>query len=74
MDCHMMVSKPEQVQCFLGTPTDPKYINAPLSSQWVDAIANAGGRLYCFHIEATCESPHRMLVSHRCPKAEHLGD
>lgn len=23
--------------------------------QWVDAIANAGGKLYCFHIEATCE-------------------
>jgi len=34
MDCHMMVSKPEQ---------------------WVDAIADAGGKLYCFHIEATSD-------------------
>ncbi|VDB99726.1 unnamed protein product [Peniophora sp. CBMAI 1063] len=32
MDCHMMVSRPEQ---------------------WVDDIADAGGKLYCFHIEAT---------------------
>ncbi|TFK77199.1 ribulose-5-phosphate 3-epimerase [Pluteus cervinus] len=32
MDCHMMVSNPEQ---------------------WVNDIADAGGALYCFHLEAT---------------------
>ena len=59
MDCHMMVSKPEQVGSF------PKY--SPISSvltpppQWVDAIANAGGKLYCFHIEATCERTHTTV-------------
>lgn len=52
MDCHMMVSQPEKVRC------------APLSSgvsrsdilrhEWVNDIADAGGSLYCFHIEATC--------------------
>ena len=63
-----MVSNPEQVTCFLGTPTDPMYVNAPLSPQWVDAIANAGGKLYCFHIEATCEFPHKMPASHGYPK------
>lgn len=25
-----------------------------LRPQWVDDIADAGGALYCFHIEATC--------------------
>ena len=74
MDCHMMVSNPEQVKCLLGTPTDPQYINARLSSQWVDAIAKAGGKLYCFHIEATCEFPHRIPVSHGCPKVERLDN
>jgi len=74
MDCHMMVSKPEQVESFLRTLADTKYIDVPLPSQWVDAIANAGGKLYCFHIEATCESPHRTLATHGCPKVEHLDD
>ena len=64
MDCHMMVSEPEQVESFLGTVTNPKCIDAQISSQWVDAIANAGGKLYCFHIEATCESPHRIPATH----------
>jgi Ribulose-phosphate 3 epimerase family len=25
--------------------------------RWVDDIADAGGALYCFHIEATCMCP-----------------
>ena len=72
MDCHMMVSRPEQVKCILGIHRS-KCIEA-LLPKWVDAIANAGGKLYCFHIEATCKSTHRMLVSYGCPKAEHLDD
>jgi len=43
MDCHMMVSKPEQ---------------------WVDAIAGAGGRLYCFHIEATADAISLIKTIH----------
>jgi len=43
MDCHMMVSKPEQ---------------------WVDAIANAGGKLYCFHIEATSDAISLIKTIH----------
>lgn len=44
MDCHMMVSKPEQ---------------------WVDAIADAGGKLYCFHMEATSDAISLIKAIHR---------
>jgi len=43
MDCHMMVSNPEQ---------------------WVDAIAGAGGKLYCFHIEATSDAISLIKTIH----------
>jgi hypothetical protein len=36
--------------------------------QWVDDIADAGGSLYCFHIEATCQS----LVPHNDPRSRTL--
>ena len=28
--------------------------------RWVDDIADAGGALYCFHIEAACERKHHL--------------
>jgi hypothetical protein len=28
-----------------------------MSTKWVDDIADAGGSLYCFHLEATCKAP-----------------
>ena len=39
-------------------------IDAPVL-QWVDAIADAGGKLYCFHIEATCKPIHRTTIHRR---------
>ena len=53
MDCHMMVSQPEKVRwvhLFLleSSNTDSCH------HEWVDDIADAGGSLYCFHIEAAC--------------------
>lgn len=63
MDCHMMVSNPEQVNAF--SERLQSALTSNLSSQWVDAIAGAGGKLYCFHIEATCGFLHRMPVSSR---------
>ena len=62
MDCHMMVSKPEQVNAFSERLPAQRVLTTPLLSQWVDAIANAGGKLYCFHIEATCGFPHGLPV------------
>jgi ribulose-phosphate 3-epimerase len=57
MDCHMMVAQPEKVQrvsLFASLLTDSLAI-----IKWVNDIADAGGSLYCFHIEATCWlSPH----------------
>lgn len=47
MDCHMMVSDPEKVLFYSFLQPFP---DAP---QWVDAVAEAGGSLYCFHYEAT---------------------
>lgn len=44
MDCHMMVSNPEQ---------------------WVDDFADAGGDLYCFHIEATKDAPALIDQIHK---------
>jgi len=32
--------------------------------QWVDAIANAGGKLYCFHIEATSDAISLIKTIH----------
>jgi len=43
MDCHMMVSQPEN---------------------WVDDIAEAGGALYCFHLEAT-DNPLQLIAKIR---------
>lgn len=56
MDCHLMVSQPEKV-C-------DTYIFFELTNilhQWVDEIADAGGSLITFHIEATCRSPLSAL-------------
>ena len=54
MDCHMMVSEPEKVRC---TPLYPWVFQSdPRRHEWVNDIADAGGSLYCFHIEATCQS------------------
>jgi pentose-5-phosphate-3-epimerase len=72
MDCHMMVSKPEQVKYPPSQRHRLELANGPVP-QWVDAIAHAGGKLYCFHIEATCESARRMPVSRECPKIERLN-
>lgn len=48
MDCHMMVAQPEKVL------TPPVYHFCLIKIiQWVDDIADAGGALYCFHLEAT---------------------
>ena len=55
MDCHMMVSEPEKVGVRLRVPIESVTGNIR-PCQWVNDIANAGGSLYCFHIEATCLS------------------
>lgn len=55
MDCHMMVADPIKVRA-----SRPSYCgNGPTPaswSQWVPAVAEAGGKLYTFHLEAVCES------------------
>jgi ribulose-phosphate 3-epimerase len=51
MDCHMMVAEPEKVRIRATSTVWRSLTNNP---QWVNDIADAGGALYCFHIEATC--------------------
>lgn len=48
MDCHMMVAEPEKVG---STSYISIFVNIH-TTQWVDDIADAGGALYCFHLEA----------------------
>lgn len=60
MDCHMMVADPIKVRA-----SRPSYCgNGPTPaswSQWVPAVAEAGGKLYTFHLEAVCESVFHHL-------------
>ncbi len=56
MDCHMMVAEPEKVR-----PRSPLWVSrgsflTSSTFKWVDDIADAGGSLYCFHLEATCKT------------------
>ncbi|KAJ6604547.1 ribulose-5-phosphate 3-epimerase [Mycena vulgaris] len=48
MDCHMMVAEPEKVPA-----PAPSLRRSRSSPQWINDIADAGGALYCFHLEAT---------------------
>lgn len=50
MDCHMMVAQPEKVRRASSQLLEP----ANGLRKWVNDIADAGGSLYCFHLEATC--------------------
>ncbi|KAF9244601.1 ribulose-5-phosphate 3-epimerase [Melanogaster broomeanus] len=50
MDCHMMVAQPEKART--------------LSHFWVGDIADAGGSLYCFHIEATSDAMSLIRAIH----------
>lgn len=75
MDCHMMVAQPEKVRCTCMQ----LYVCLPHIPQWVDDIADAGGALYCFHIEATSKplllstrvQRSQFHVSHRRPNITH---
>ena len=53
MDCHMMVSEPEKA-CTYPVLSPLRFVSdlSPFV-QWVNDIADAGGSLYCFHLEAT---------------------
>ncbi|KAJ8702473.1 RIBULOSE-phosphate 3-epimerase, variant 2 [Pleurotus ostreatus] len=51
MDCHMMVAQPEKVRRALSLLLEP----ANGLRKWVNDIADAGGSLYCFHLEATSD-------------------
>ena len=53
MDCHMMVSQPEKV--ILHTASSFLILSFQFFLQWVDDIADAGGAMYCFHLEAASE-------------------
>jgi len=50
MDCHMMVSQPEKV-----THLHLSSFGIFTTVQWVNDVADAGGSLYCFHLEATSQ-------------------
>jgi ribulose-phosphate 3-epimerase len=51
MDCHMMVAEPEKASFNSNSTPSASLID---EVQWVNDIADAGGALYCFHMEATC--------------------
>lgn len=45
-----------------GTELVPQAVPGSHSiAQWVGDIADAGGSLYCFHLEATCERASILL-------------
>jgi len=50
MDCHMMVAQPEKVAVQI---TCSRHGETDFVTKWVNDIADAGGALYCFHMEAT---------------------